>query len=45
MWTIPYYRLSIFRTNGFSINLQSRFIHFEDNTMFKENKKFFNKLY
>lgn len=43
-WTIPYYHLVIFKTNGASIHAQGRFIHFRNNRTFKENKSFFKKL-
>lgn len=43
-WVIPYYQLVIYKTNGSSIHAQGRFIHFRNNTTFKENKLFFDKL-
>lgn len=43
-WVIPYYQLVIYKTNGSSIHAQGRFIHFRNNTTFKENKAFFDKL-
>lgn len=43
-WVIPYYQLVIYKTNGSSIHAQGRFIHFRNNTTFKENKVFFAKL-
>lgn len=43
-WIIPYYQLVIYKTNGSSIHAQGRFVHFRNNTTFKENKKFFDKL-
>ncbi|WP_396601536.1 hypothetical protein [Algibacter sp. R77976] len=43
-WAIPYYQLVIYKTNGASIHAQGRFIHFRNNKMFKENKRFFNKM-
>ena len=43
-WIIPYYQLVIYKTNGSSIHAQGKFIHFRNNTTFKENKTFFNKL-
>ena len=43
-WTIPYYQLVIYKTNGASIHAQGRFIHFRNNKMFKENKRFFDKM-
>lgn len=43
-WVIPYYQLVIYRTNGSSIHAQGKFIHFRNNTTFKENKAFFDKL-
>ncbi len=43
-WVIPYYQLVIYKTNGSSIHAQGRYIHFRNNTTFKENKAFFDKL-
>jgi hypothetical protein len=43
-WVIPYYQLVIYKTNGSSIHAQGRFIHFRNNTTFRENKSFFKKL-
>lgn len=43
-WVIPYYQLVIYKTNGSSIHAQGSFIHFRNNTTFKENKAFFDKL-
>jgi len=43
-WAIPYYQLVMYRTNGASIHAQGKFIHFKNNTTFKENKLFFNKM-
>jgi hypothetical protein len=43
-WVIPYYQLVIYKVNGSSIHAQGRFVHFRNNKLFKENKKFFDKL-
>ncbi|OZV69753.1 hypothetical protein [Winogradskyella aurantia] len=43
-WIIPFYQLVIYKVNGSSIHAQGRFIHFKDNTTFRENKRFFDKL-
>lgn len=43
-WVIPYYQLVIYKTNGSSIHAQGKFIQFRQNTTFKENKVFFDKL-
>lgn len=43
-WVIPYYHLVIYKVNGSSIHAQGRFIHFNNNKTFKENKSFFDKL-
>ena len=43
-WTIPYYHLVIYKTNGSSVHAQGKFIHFRNNKTFKENKGFFKKL-
>ena len=44
-WVIPFYHLVIYKVNGSSIHAQGRYIHFKNNKTFKENKKFFEKLY
>jgi len=43
-WVIPYYQLVIYKTNGASIHAQGRFVHFKNNTMFRDNKAFFDRL-
>lgn len=43
-WIIPYYQLVIYKINGSSLHAQGRFIHFRNSKMFRENKKFFDKL-
>ncbi|NCO62544.1 MAG: hypothetical protein GW839_03935 [Flavobacteriales bacterium] len=43
-WVVPYYHLSIYKTNGSSIHAQGKFIHFRNDITFKENKNFFDKL-
>ncbi len=43
-WIIPYYQLVLYKTNGASIHAQGKFINFENNNMFKENKAFFKRL-
>ena len=44
-WVIPFYHLVIYKVNGSSIHAQGRYIHFKNNKTFKENKKFFEKLF
>lgn len=43
-WIIPYYKLHIYRTNGFSIHAEGKFIRFKNNKLLKENKSFLDKL-
>ena len=43
-WAIPYYQLVLYKSDGSSIHAQGKFIRFSRNVLFKENKKFFNKL-
>ena len=43
-WIIPYYQLVIYKINGSSIHAQGRYIHLRNNRMFRENKKFFDKM-
>ncbi len=44
-WVIPYYQLVIYKIDGSSIHAQGKFIRFSKNRLFKENRKFFTKLY
>ncbi len=44
-WAIPYYQLVIYKTNGASIHAQGKFIHFKNTKTFKENKRFFEKMF
>jgi hypothetical protein len=44
-WVIPFYQLVIYKTNGISIHAQGKFVHFKNNTMFKENKVYMDKLF
>ena len=44
-WTIPYYQLVIYKSDGFSIHAQGKFVGFKENRLFRENKKFINKLF
>ncbi|AUC75996.1 hypothetical protein [Olleya sp. Bg11-27] len=43
-WAIPYYQLVVYKTNGSSIHANGKFMHFRNDTTFKENKAFFDKL-
>ncbi|MDC8006177.1 hypothetical protein POV27_19145 [Aureisphaera galaxeae] len=43
-WPIPYYRLVIFKTDGFSIHSSGEFIRFRGNLTYRENKTFIDKL-
>lgn len=43
-WAIPYYQLVMYKTNNTSIHAQGKFIRFKNNTMFKENRRFFKKM-
>lgn len=43
-WAIPYYQLTIYQTNGFSLYAHGNFVKFERNKLLKENKKFLDKL-
>ena len=43
-WIIPYYKLVIYKTNGTSIHAEGKFIHFRNDSNFKENKTFLKKL-
>ncbi|MBD0831674.1 hypothetical protein [Aestuariibaculum sediminum] len=43
-WTIPYFHLVIFKSNGISIHSNGKFVHFKKNKTLQENKSFFKKL-
>ncbi len=43
-WAIPYYQLHIYSTKGYSIHAQGNFVRFKKDKLFKENKKFIDKL-
>lgn len=43
-WAVPFYQLTIYQTNGFSIYGQGNFVRFERNKLLKENKKFLDRL-
>ena len=43
-WTIPYYQLVMYKTNGASIHAQGKFVQFKNSITFKENKPFFEKM-
>lgn len=43
-WVIPYYQLVLYKVNGASIHSNGKFVHFKNNTTFRENKNFFAKL-
>ena len=43
-WTIPYYRLTIFSTETFSIHCNGEFIKFKKSRHYKDNKKFIKKM-
>ena len=44
LWCIPYYKLTIYSTEHFSIHADGHFIRFEKNGAYTENKKFIDKL-
>ena len=43
-WAIPYYQLHVYKTNGFSIHAEGKFIRFKNNKLLKENKSFLQKM-
>jgi len=43
-WIIPYYQLSIFKSNGISVHAQGDFIHFRQDGLSNGNQAFFKKL-
>lgn len=44
-WTIPFYQLSIFNGDFFTLHSQGQFIQFNKIKSIKENKAFINKLF
>ena len=43
-WIIPYYRLHFYKTDGFSIHANGKFIKFKQNKLLKENSSFIKKM-
>ncbi|MFP2994813.1 hypothetical protein ABN763_02835 [Spongiivirga sp. MCCC 1A20706] len=43
-WVIPYYRLVTYNTRTFSIHAEGHFIKLAKNKMYKNNKKFIDKM-
>jgi len=43
-WIIPYYQFYLYKTDRISIHAQGRFINFQNNITYRENKSFFVKL-
>lgn len=43
-WAIPFYQLTFYQTNGFSVYGQGNYVRFERNKLLKENKKFLDRL-
>lgn len=43
-WAVPFYQLTIYQTNGFSVYGQGNFVRFERNKLLRENKKFLDRL-
>ena len=43
-WAIPFYQLHTYKTSGFSIHAHGNFVRFKNDKLFKENKKFIEKI-
>ena len=43
-WVIPYYKLTIYSTETFSIHSDGGFLKLKKNKLYKSNKKFINKM-
>ena len=43
-WSIPYYQLSVFKTNIFSLHAQGEFLSVSCDKNYRGNKTFFNKM-
>ena len=43
-WVIPYYKLHVYKTEGFSIHADGKFIQFKQNNLLKENRSFLQKM-
>ena len=43
-WAIPFYQMHTYKTSGFSIHAHGNFVRFKNDKLFKENKKFIEKI-
>ena len=43
-WVIPYRQLVIYKTNRLTIHAQGKYISFKNNKLYRENKKFIDKM-
>lgn len=43
-WLVPYYKLVVYKSDGFSIHCDGEFVKFKDNKLLKENKNFIDKM-
>ena len=43
-WVIPYRQLVIYKTNILTIHAQGKYISFKNNKLYRENKKFIDKM-
>lgn len=43
-WAIPFYQLHIYKTNGYSLHAQGKYVRFKTNKLYKENKKFLDRI-
>lgn len=43
-WLVPYYKLAVYKSDGFSIHCDGKFIRFKNNQLLKENKNFIDKM-
>ncbi len=43
-WAIPFYQLVLYKTDGFSIHAQGKYVRFKNNRLLKENAAFIKKM-
>jgi hypothetical protein len=44
-WVLPYYQLSVFQSEGFTIHGQGEFVRFYTDAYFDKNKVFFERMF
>ena len=44
-WVLPYYQLSVFQSEGFTLHGQGEFVRFHTDAYFDKNKVFFERMF